>query len=604
MGMPEFDDNEPIVPLKKETRVDRHNNPIAAIAAPQFSQLLASNDISHEVGEPFQANGGTSLHTLKYPDPETGIEGSKTILGNSQSALDWYKKSTGKDAFAAYPQVKTNQDFAALPENDKRNFISLIAKNEGTSGKFSSPSKVEFDDNEPIVPLDGAKKDLKPTESPGILGTLGRKFTQSATAGISEPLAAAGSAAIEDFLPNEAQKQTNKGKGFKSIYKEIRDQQKQSLAAQEDANPVASTLGSIAGMVAPGTAFTGLNKVAGKILPSAAEGLSKANYIPELLKGAARGAGTVAAYEGINPDQDISGADVAVGGIAEPLTQLVSAGISKAAEKGKDGARKLMNKALGTNVRELKADKDIGQEALDRGLWGTNKSLLKKASGALDTNEEALQSALASKTTPINNQTIVDQLESLKSDLASGELNDTHIQTIDDLIDKVKTDSKYQDLTPSDANKIKRSIYRQVSDPGFLKDNPSEKLKILKTQGRGLKQAIEEVAPEVTPINKELGFYGNLKGKMLTKLAKDEAKQGFPLGRIAKDAVAGNLGLLFGGPLGAGLATGASELAGTTLGKSASAQALNKLAKFLAEHPNQAKYLLPTSVGISQQLSR
>lgn len=121
------------------SRVDRHNNPIAVMYAPSFSKILDKQGIPYDKGDPFpEAEGGSAHSTIRFPDPYSGRQASKAILGESQPALNWYLKSSGKKAASLYPHVRTPQDFASLPYEDKERFIDLIAEGEGTSGAVLS----------------------------------------------------------------------------------------------------------------------------------------------------------------------------------------------------------------------------------------------------------------------------------------------------------------------------------------------------------------------------------------------------------------------------------------------------------------------------------
>lgn len=563
-----------------------------------------------------------------------------------------------------------------------------------------------------------------------------RSFTKSATAGLSEPIAAAGSTVIEKLFPNEAQAQLNKGKTIGQIYDENREDLRQSAKEQEEGSPIASAVGDIAGFMAPGGAFNRLEKGAKAILPATklvqgTKALSRAEKLNPFAKAGLRGAGATAAYEGINPDQEINPVDVAVGGIAEPASEALKILAIKASGAGKNAARGLMNRALGVTPAEIKAGKDLGREALERGLKGTNKSLLQKAEAGIEVSEDALQKALddagkikrkpnrvytpdskasyyssgeeqlkndpfkikkiitetpisnsrevAKEINPtitikqeklfpflpdnmvveneiqnplslvpesllpreergftgtiknilnneekypnhfsvkvknvaplpnnkiINKKTLIDNLEKTKEILKGGELNDSHIATIDELIGKIKSDPKYQDLTPSKANEIKRAIYKQIGDRAYLLNNPPEKKAILKSLASGLRESIEKTTPEAKALNEEIGFNARLKKKIVDKMAKQEAKGPFNVGRIVKDTIAGGIGAALLGPAGGLGATVLREAGGGTLGQTVSAHALNNLSKKLEEKANLVKLLSSMSVGTANNINQ
>jgi len=129
----------PVDDYSGSTRVDRHNNPIAVMAAPSFQSILDKNGINYEAGDAFPDNeGGSKYRTLKFSNPQSGNAAAKAILSNSPSAFNWYLGSTGKKAAETFPSVRTPEDFAALDETSKNNFIDSIAQAEGTTGKVLS----------------------------------------------------------------------------------------------------------------------------------------------------------------------------------------------------------------------------------------------------------------------------------------------------------------------------------------------------------------------------------------------------------------------------------------------------------------------------------
>lgn len=261
--------------------------------------------------------------------------------------------------------------------------------------------------------------------------------------------------------------------------------------------------------------------------------------------------------------------------------------------------KKIMNQALGTTKNSIEKGVDIGQEAVNRGTIGTTEGLLSDAVENLDKNESALQALLQNADGPIDKNVVINELSRLKN----GYLQSNgaplpgfvkEVEHIDSIIDEARKSLGMVDsfdissgvkipgreIPATEANVMKRAIYDKIGGKGYLKDNPSYALESQKALARGFKRAIEGVAPSAKEINKELKFYGQLKDAMNTLIAKSEAsgKMGKALDMMRVGG-SGGIGYALGGPVGAALGAGLSEAAGTTVGKTTAAQALNLLNK-------------------------
>lgn len=160
-----------------------------------------------------------------------------------------------------------------------------------------------------------------------------RNFTRGATAGLSEPIASGIAAPIAQQIikrdPNLAALPDEK-KQLKNIYKSIRASSKTELQRQKEADPWASGLGEVAGIVAPGGAFNRIYGAAEKGIAKAAPILSK---IPEkfaaraMTEGALRGGLTNMAYRGIDPGSESAPLENFAWGSSEALMAPVSRGL-------------------------------------------------------------------------------------------------------------------------------------------------------------------------------------------------------------------------------------------------------------------------------------
>lgn len=338
-------------------------------------------------------------------------------------------------------------------------------------------------------------------------------------------------------------------------------------------NPIASTVGGIAAAIpeyAIGAEGVGMG-------PGTGLGTN-------LLKGAGLNTLIGQGARGLAFDPKANAIDAAFGAGGE----LAGAGAQKLL--GKLPA-KLMNSALSTPAKVLEKGSTLGQDLVDRGVWGTQGSLRRQAADMSSNLEDQLQNVLSSKSgTNVDSQSILDTLENLKqskSAVFGGSKDAAYVQ---DVIDEIKQHPAFGNLDAPQANVMKRAVYKGIGSPGYLKDNPSIRLEADKAIGRSLKNSIEDVAPEAGPINKELGIYSQLNKYAQKQSAKDSIKSLFSPFRIGTDLLAAKAA----GPLG----PMAAELGRTTIGKTGSAQLINQALK------NQILRYLGTigSTGINSQM--
>ena len=410
-------------------------------------------------------------------------------------------------------------------------------------------------------------------------GTLGRKFTQSTTAGISEPLAAAGSAAIEKLFPNEAQRELNKDKSFSDLYSENRAGLKESLAGQEEEFPITSTVGDILGFISPGGAYNQIGKVTSKALSKAPALVSATGNGLNLGGRMLSSGGEMAAYQALHPDQDV---DPALVGMAAgiPLAGKVIGTVGTGTRRV---GRGLLNKSLGVTKKEVGKTGNLAEDLIERKapVFG----LEKKAADEVTANENKLQELLASKKDIINKQNIIDELDNAVGDAAllPEASQPTYIAKIQEIKNEILNNPAYDQMSISDLNKVKRALYKNIGDAGYLKDSKTV-LEADKAFGRGMRKEIERIAPDARGINKELGTWGKTQRKLAERANKLEAGQniGGIVARGGRDLTGAGLGFVIGGGVpGAVIGTAASEALNTLPGSVAAAKGLNKLGSLM-----------------------
>ena len=140
-------------PLEEGMRTDRHFNPIAVSDAKvEWQNILQQAGISFSIGDEFPEN--PNLHTLTFPDAETGIQASQVLLGNSD-AFYWYKNQTGKQVLQ---DINSPDEFKALSDEEQRNIVQQIYQNEGGTGELFGISGEPLTEEERLA----AVKNLSP----------------------------------------------------------------------------------------------------------------------------------------------------------------------------------------------------------------------------------------------------------------------------------------------------------------------------------------------------------------------------------------------------------------------------------------------------------
>ena len=364
----------------------------------------------------------------------------------------------------------------------------------------------------------------------------------------------------DESLPFSQRKQQNR-----EIEQEVANLRKKQ-------SPVAYGTGRVGGDIA---LYSNLLKLVGAVpgLAPAAEG-EGASVASKIFKGLARGSAT-----GLGAGQFQEGGgnpvlDTALGAGGEALGPILE-GVGN---KARDVAPKIINSVLKTSDKNLKQGKNIGKELLERGLYGSEESLLTKANAGLEKSEKRLQSLLengVNSERTVDKKPVIDALEELRGFYDKIPGREGEVEAINSRIATLKTKTN---LTPAQANDLKRSIY-QLREKSYGKDIVSIQADIEKSIARGLKQSIEDIVPESKSLNKELNFYGGLKKQLKNNLAKGE-KASVPIS--LKDlALSSGLGLATHNPLVGLFGLGAKALGSTPLGGTLTANQLNKIGKLL-----------------------
>jgi len=382
----------------------------------------------------------------------------------------------------------------------------------------------------------------------------------------------------------------------------------------------------VAGDVAQGALMVGTGmpsgsagvQAFGKALPvmqTAATGLGRVGQASAIGAGFA---GTGAIKEGDTDISSIAG-KTALGGVAGVVAGGFSEGVSKFLSKIPET---IMNQAFKAPLGEIKKGIKTGEDtfakqALDRGIVGTNSQIYNKSINRVAQNEEALQEILTQfdKTAAKPGLAKVGEKPGLAKvgekigTISKKELVPyfkdlvTRLKDTPGMGDEVKIINKVfnsldDTLSLSRANVIKRNLYFELGNPAYKIDaNLSTKREAMKTLARGIKDLIEKktgadskTSSIVNHFNRELAFYGKLRDRAVTNMAKGANLN------LNDYAVVG-LGQLLGGPA---MAMGSEVVKrgyGTTLAKTALAQGINKINKLSDSSLAQgAKYVGKTAI--------
>jgi len=303
---------------------------------------------------------------------------------------------------------------------------------------------------------------------------------------------------------------------------------------RKERSPTASTLGGLARDIALYETGSGLLSKAPIV------GAGGAGKTAEALKLLARGGilGAGIGQASGNSADDLP-RDAAIGAGFEAIGPALGTAVPWVGKKMRDAAPSIVNKMLNVPVKDLVAGKNLGKELVERGLVGTESGLAKKAASKLNENEELLQGLLEKASIPqkpaidaasgivediatspnrLDNKFIVDELRNLKEQFQGQPNRVGELKRIDRMIEQY---AKETPLTFSDANEVKRGIYRRNAN-AYSRDINPIKTEIDTSVARGIKKGIEEKIPEAGTLNRELGFYKQLSDLLEKKAARAE----------------------------------------------------------------------------------
>lgn len=318
--------------------------------------------------------------------------------------------------------------------------------------------------------------------------------------------------------------------------------------------------------------------------------LGKGGKLAQLAKGALTNAAIGQGARGREVDLRESGIDALTGAGGEAL----GIGLNKVSESIPGIRAKLYNSAFGVTPKEIQAGKNLGQDIVDMGgVVGTKKGLYKKAIEGLGAQDSALQDILSKTKSPINRDIVQNELQQLVNRFKGQPLGDADAQVAQNILDEWV--GKYANKQYADqANQLKREIYQMLGDRPYMAENLPAKKDALKSMAKGLMKSVEDAAPEVKPVNKKLGTYVGLKKKLEGQLAKGTSGRESLMDAV-KNTGLGAAGYAVGGTTGIPAAMAARSAANSTLGKTATAEALKYLDALIKS--GGARYLGPLSMG-------
>lgn len=288
--------------------------------------------------------------------------------------------------------------------------------------------------------------------------------------------------------------------------------------------------------------------------------------------------------------QDVLGAG-ARGATAEMGGQVIGKVLSMLGEKVLSPAGRWMKDRVAPRIMTSAVkDEDLAREMLKRGEWGTARSLLEKGETGVADLSSQVDDLLSKSNNPIDRLKIVDQLEDLRKEYARLPGREGEVASIQDLQAKIfQSPSKealrqgvtdYANLPPPKANELKRAIYSENKKlyQGGNYDPASIRSQTDMATARGLKEAIEDIAPDVKPLNEELGHNIQLRDAMETISGKAEKANLVQL----RPLIVG-LGLISQGALPAAAAPAGMNWLGTTAGGTSMAQLAQALGERMAQ---------------------
>jgi len=303
--------------------------------------------------------------------------------------------------------------------------------------------------------------------------------------------------------------------------------------------------------------------------------------------------------------------------VAGPFLRPFTGIIKKAGSALAGSAAKTFGEALAPTTKALKTTtQKITSEALDRGIVGTANRISRVAAKGLEKAEAALDDfgEIAGSTAVKN---VTDVLEKAKSSflvkgsngmVAPNEAANTAINHIDFLKNALSSAADDTGMVSREALRGFRQAWdATVKKAGGFAGNVLDKTKadIEKTGADAIRSLLAAEVPDLAKINKEYSFFRGLSDVIEATQLRQTGQSG--LLRKAAGAAVGSLagqgtGLPFGEVGGAVVGQKISEIAGSTLFKSATASVKNSLAKALMSKDYSidkiANFFLTTSLPV------
>jgi hypothetical protein len=302
-----------------------------------------------------------------------------------------------------------------------------------------------------------------------------------------------------------------------------------------------------------------------------------------LLPGAGVGALQGLSQEGATPESVLGNAALGAGGAA--LLQKILPGIGAKAEETitKSIPEQIMNGVFKEPIKATKSaiskGESLGQEALKKGLTGTTENIYNTAVNKLNNTEDQLQQLLMNSNEKVNLDNIRKTVQPMITDLTQAG-NKTAADAILSRIDAIEN-ANGTNIPASLANQIKRTLYDEVQKS--YGSEASANIEGVKTIARGLKENIEKISDipsgQISQLNKDLSFYGRTRNSMLDKMTREGRNNILGL----TDAIIGGGGLVSGAGIPAAAVIASKKIAGSTLGKTAIANGLNKIGNIIGK---------------------
>jgi len=521
----------------------------------------------------------------------------KSLLdqGHSQTEVASIWNSGRADPNAAgagyNPAVKANFDVPAYVNKVKNNYVALqqqFGTQTPSADMSQGNSLIPTANASTGEPAPASEPTVVKEKTPGVLGVISRFLGIDALGqGIGK--------ALFQFTPEYKQLEDmlNKGQISPEDFIQITTgglTNRDVLASAANTALTIGTagLGSGEAAVAKGATGTLVKGAAARAIP-AATGLGRIAAVAKTGAQIGAASGAIGAY----------GEGDGIGGIAKgaATSGLIGGALGGVGGAISEGFTSLFNKfpehlvnqsfkdTLGNVKKGIKTGEDtFSKQVLDHGVIGTNKQVYTNAISKVAENETALQNILKTTEGTITK----DEIKPFFSDLIT-KYNGTPGMGADVKIVRTVLKELPLNMTLDEANIIKRNLYSELGNPAYRLDaSLSTKREAMKTLARGLKDMIEQKTGKgtlsnsvVNHFNRELAFWGKLRDKALTNVAKGSH---FGL----KDMSALGLGeLAFGHPGALTLEAGRKAYA-TTIGKTAVAQGLNSVNKVLESPAGKA----------------